>query len=351
MRLASVPESLYERIGLTLGLVPTPFLDTLVALMLARTLMTAVKHGIFGVVARGRQSADKIAEVCDLDVYATRKLLRALEGAGYLRRRHDNYELTRVAQRWLTPGGAKSFSDGVLHRYLDAGFMNHYDDYVTKGRAADFHKALTPEQWNVYERGQRSHAALMAKEVAWRLPVSRQATALLDVGGGHGLYSIELCRRHPRLLATILDLPGAAFPTASCLSAICIERIEFRAGDVLVDDLGFEAFDVILLANVLHHFTAQDNAALVRRVSRALRTGGVCAILDLIRTPPSQHPRQIEALMDFYFAAASAAGIWTEEDLSGWQRAAGMKPLRLKRLWSVPECGLQIARKENAVGN
>jgi 2-polyprenyl-3-methyl-5-hydroxy-6-metoxy-1,4-benzoquinol methylase len=351
MRLASVPESLYERIGLTLGLVPTPFLDTLVALMLARTLMTAVKHGIFGAVARGRQSADKIAEVCDLDVYATRKLLRALEGAGYLRRRRDNYELTRVAQRWLTPGSAKSFSDGVLHRYLDAGFMNHYDDYVTKGRAADFHKALTPEQWNVYERGQRSHAALMAKEVAWRLPVSRQATALLDVGGGHGLYSIELCRRHPRLYATILDLPGAASPTASSLSSSGIDRIESRAGDVLVDDLGFEAYDVILLANVLHHFTAQDNAALVSRVSRALRTGGVCVILDLIRTPSGQRPRQIEALMDFYFASASAAGIWTEQDLAGWQRAAGMKPLRLKRLWSIPECGLQIARKESAVGN
>jgi hypothetical protein len=146
MRLASVPESLYERIGLTLGLVPTPFLDTLVALMLARTLMTAVKHGIFEVVARGRQSADKIAEVCDLDCYATRKLLRALEGAGYLLRRNDNYELTRVAQRWLTPGIGKSFSDGVLHRYLDAGFMNHYDEYVAKGRAVDYHKALTPGQ-------------------------------------------------------------------------------------------------------------------------------------------------------------------------------------------------------------
>src|SRR6202008_554740 len=105
-------------------------------------------------------------------------------------------------------------------------------------------------------------------------------------------------------------------------------RIEFRAGDVLVDDLGFEAYDVILLANVLHHFTAQDNAALVRRVSRALRSGGVCATLDLIRPPSSQRPREIEALMDFYLAAASSAGIWTEEDLAGWQMAAGMKPLR-----------------------
>jgi len=110
MKLASVPEGLYERLGLTLGLVPTPFLDTLVALMLARTLMTAVKHGIFGVVAHGRQSADKIAEVCNLDSCATTKLLRALEGAGYIRRRNDNYELTRVAQRWLVPGGATSLA-------------------------------------------------------------------------------------------------------------------------------------------------------------------------------------------------------------------------------------------------
>ena len=198
----------------------------------------------------------------------------------------------------------------------------------------------------VYERGQRSHAALMAKELAWRLPVPRTATALLDVGGGHGLYSIELCRRHPRLYATILDLPGAASPTASSLSSSGIDRIESRAGDVLVYDLGSEAYDLILLANVMHHFTPQDNAALMNRVARALRRGGLCAILELIRTPSSQRPRQIEALMDFYFAAASAAGIWTEEDLAGWQRAAGMKPLRLKRLWSIPECGLQIARKE-----
>jgi SAM-dependent methyltransferase len=149
------------------------------------------------------------------------------------------------------------------------------------------------------------------------------------------------------LHATILDLPGAVSRATSPLSSIDTDRIELRAGDVLIDDLGFEAYDVILLANVLHHFTAQDNAALMSRVSRALRPGGVCAILDLIQTPSSQRPRQIEALMDFYFASASAAGIWTEEDFAGWQMAAGMKPLRLKRLWSIPECGLQIARKES----
>ncbi|MFQ5881026.1 MAG: methyltransferase [Candidatus Methylomirabilales bacterium] len=31
---------------------------------------------------------------------------------------------------------------------------------------------------------------------------------LLDVGGGSGAYSIALCRAHPSLQATILDLPG-----------------------------------------------------------------------------------------------------------------------------------------------
>jgi hypothetical protein len=33
---------------------------------------------------------------------------------------------------------------------------------------------------------------------------------VLDIGGGHGWYSAQLCARHPQLTATVLDLPGSA---------------------------------------------------------------------------------------------------------------------------------------------
>jgi hemolysin activation/secretion protein len=32
-------------------------------------------------------------------------------------------------------------------------------------------------------------------------------TAMLDIGGSHGLYSVALCRRYPTLDGTILEPP------------------------------------------------------------------------------------------------------------------------------------------------
>jgi hypothetical protein len=32
---------------------------------------------------------------------------------------------------------------------------------------------------------------------------------MLDIGGSHGLFSIELCKRYSSLSSTIMELPGA----------------------------------------------------------------------------------------------------------------------------------------------
>ena len=47
MRLGAIPQNIKESIGLATGSVPTPLMDTLVALLLARTIMTAASVGIF----------------------------------------------------------------------------------------------------------------------------------------------------------------------------------------------------------------------------------------------------------------------------------------------------------------
>lgn len=46
-------------------------------------------------------------------------------------------------------------------------------------------------------------------EVVERVKLDAKAKGLLDVGGGHGLYSIGYCERYPALHATIFDSPCA----------------------------------------------------------------------------------------------------------------------------------------------
>ena len=60
-----------------------------------------------------------------------------------------------------------------------------------------------------------------------------------DVAGGHGGFAMAMCRRHPRLQATILDLPASVAVGRRIVEEEGLEeRISFHEGDALVDDLG-----------------------------------------------------------------------------------------------------------------
>jgi O-methyltransferase domain len=70
-----------------------------------------------------------------------------------------------------------------------------------------------------------------------RLPAS--ATSLLDVGGGHSWYSAAICQRHPKLTATVLDLPGSAAAGREIITAAgTSDRVRHRDGDATTGDPG-----------------------------------------------------------------------------------------------------------------
>ena len=117
-----------------------------------------------------------------------------------------------------------------------------------------------------------------------------------------------------------LGKAGAIDTRVGQVSKELAARLEFRIGNALTDDFGSDAYDVVLLANLLmvHHFTYASNQCILNRVAKALRRGGICAILDFLRAPDHEPPGQIESLFDLYFAAGSASGTWRAEDLQEW---------------------------------
>src|SRR5258707_15652744 len=94
MKQGAIPENPLEAASLATGLVPTPLLDTMLSLLLARTVLVAVKLGVFEALAAGPLPAAAVAERCGTDAAATAKLLTALAGARYLRFRAGRHALT-----------------------------------------------------------------------------------------------------------------------------------------------------------------------------------------------------------------------------------------------------------------
>jgi SAM-dependent methyltransferase len=335
-----LPQTPLEALGLALGLVPTPLADTLVAMWLARSLMVATKLGVFEALADGPADAERVAQLCQTDPPATRKLLDALVATGYLKAGKGVYALSRTARRWLLKDSPRSLHDAMLWRFLDWQFLEQLEPYLRTGQPLDFHAAMTPEQWVLYQRGMRAHARLAAAEVARRTPVPRGATSLLDVGGGHGAFAAALCRRHPALWATVLDLPEAVAAAAPLLADEGLgERLVHRAVDALRDDLGESVYDVVFVANLLHHFDAATNQALVARCARALRPGGQLVVHELIRPTSPAEAGSAGSLADLYFAATSRSATWSFEEIETWLRSAGLAVGKRVRLLSVPGLG------------
>jgi hypothetical protein len=100
-----------------------------------------------------------------------------------------------------------------------------------------------------------------------------------------------------------------------------------------------------LTAQLVHHLSDAENRDLAVRVSRALRPGGVYAILDEFRPRTPKDAGQIGALLEFYFALTSQSGTWAPEEIAEWQRAAGLEPRRPIRFRTVPGVGIQAATR------
>lgn len=346
MKIGVLPETVLERLALALGQVPIPIAHTLGGVLLARTVMVATRLGVFEALHAKPRSAGEIAAACRGDPYATQKLLDALVSAGYLARRRAAYRLTAMSRKWLLQDSPTSLYDAILYESVEWHWLTRLDAFVQTGQPLDFHATMTRDEWGLYQRGMRAIASLAASEVARRVPVPKQARAMLDIGGSHGHYAVAICRRHRRLHATILDLPEAIEHAAPLLAREGMgDRVVHRAGNALVDDLGRAAYDLVFIAQLVHHFDDATNHALIRRVARALRPGGYLLILEAIRQQTPGGGGQVAGLLDLYFAFTSRAGTWSLDELASWQRDAGLVPLPPIRFLKLPGFGAQAAMK------
>ena len=170
MKIGAIPENLLERLAMVFGLVPTPFIDTFHAVIVARAVMVATKLDVFDALASRPLSATELAAQLGLDAAALEKLLNVLVAIGYVKNGPAGFAPTRLARKWLMRDSPRSIRDNMLLRFLEWQAIETTEEFVRTGKALDVHDLIRDEQWDVYQRGMRSLARLSAPEVAARTP-------------------------------------------------------------------------------------------------------------------------------------------------------------------------------------
>ncbi len=344
-----LPNFVEQLILLRLNQGPGPLLD-LFGAGAFRVAHSALKLGIFDALSQGPLTGEELAQRIGMHERAATALLSTLEAFGYVKRTsYGCYVNTPVTAKWLLSNSPSHLADFLTWwQQLVFTFWDQYFEAVMQ----DGRPPLTmyewlesqPDGWNVAQAGFEATARLVVKDVVARIDLPLGSKRVLDVGGGHGLYSIELCRRHPEITATVFDLLGALERAkensrASGLS----DRVRILPGDYREDDLGSD-YDLALVFNVIHAHQPEDNIRLLKKVAAALTPNGRVVILDQMDNKAfGPMTRAANSLIGLAYFTLLSGQTFMYKAVTSWLSEAGFAVISRKSLLKAPGTSMIVA--------
>jgi 2-polyprenyl-3-methyl-5-hydroxy-6-metoxy-1,4-benzoquinol methylase len=338
-------DDLLERVAIGLNMVPLPAGYALYGMTAGRVVGVAQRLGLFAALLPGAATPAALAEDLGLQPAGTRLMCENLAGLGVLEQDGESFSLARSARKWLDPASGTYIGTWLEHSATYWEWYGDLERVVRDGGNFEIHRepAEDDEYWRVYITGQYELARLSAGEVARAVDLGERPTALLDVAGGHGWFSAELCRRHETLRATVVDLPGSARVGRRIVArAGMSDRVEHVEGDMFEVDLG-GPYDGALVFDIVHHLSAEQIVALLRRVWAALRPGGTVAVLDMFRSDATRQ-RASAAALGLFFHLTSGADLHSPAEIDAYLREAGFTTPKRVRVRRLPDQALYLAR-------
>jgi predicted O-methyltransferase YrrM len=333
---------------LTLNQAPAPTLD-MYSVIANRAVSTALRLGIFENLQEGPLKAVEVARRTKASERGIALLMGVLEPIGYLEKIGDCYANTKLVEKWMlldsptTIAHLYLFFDTVIERtsYLEETIREGIPP-ISGWEWFNQH----PGSWDAYYAGMLDGARLSADEVVSKVNLDSQAHSLLDVGGGHGWYSIRFCQRYPDLRATVFDWPQAIKIAERTVAKEGMgDRVELRNGDMWEDDLG-SGYDIALLFNVIHMYSPEKNIALVQRVSGALKPGGILVILDQVASKGrGSAVKAIARLQGLQLFNSVMGQTYPADEIAIWLADAGFTRIRTQMLRKAPSSGLVTGYK------
>lgn len=340
--------SLIEKILLANDVIPHPFADASSSVGLGFALGSSIKLKIADQLSMEYKDVGAIAHAANVSEVGAELILDCLDALGYVQKKGSHYAFTKRGYKNLSPKSPHNFRYFILFcDYLYKGYI-HLDETIRLGKRANSNmlEEMTDYEWELFSRAMIDISSTNYKEVAGKIPVAKSAQKMLDLGGSHGLYSIELCKRNPNLKATIVDLPPVKKYADECIAQHNAgKNVSFLPADFMKDELP-KNIDVILAFNIIHGLNPSENEALAQKVYKSLNNGGIYVILDQIKGigGNSQMSKATTSYMALNLLHQAGGKTYSKNEVDTFTQKAGFKNTVLKKL-NAPGFGVIICTK------
>jgi hypothetical protein len=304
----------------------------------ARTLLTAVKLGVFTELGSGAKTGAELRDALGLHERSTPDFFDTLVALQFLERDGDGesgkYRNTAETGLFLdrnSPAFMGGFLEmahdrlyrfwGDLHEALQTGKPQNETKHGGAGVFEELYKQ--PERLEQFMDAMAGISAGNFQAFAQKFDFSKYKT-LTDVGGATGLLSTLVAKQNPHMTCTTTDLPPATeIARRKVAEAGMSDRVKAEPVNFFTDE--FPKADVVTMGMILHDWNLEKKMMLIRKAYDALPDGGAfVAIENIIDDARRENAFGMMMSLNMLIEFGDAFD-FTGADFDGWCREVGFK--------------------------
>jgi C-methyltransferase len=293
-------------------------------------LRASIDLGLFDALADGPLPASSVADRLGVSERALAPLLASAAGIGLLSLRDNGYGLAPGTAELLV-STAPGYSGGITRvAASDMEWEALGQLAATVRRGTPVVDALAPDfpYWSDFATHTTFVTDVLAGVVADALgdwAAARDGLSVLDIGCGHGVFGFTLAQRYPTARVTAQDWPGVlAVAESHAKRRNVSDRVSYLPGDAFTVDLA-GPYDVVVVANVLFHFSPDRAAALLARLAGVLKPDGRIVIAGFTSGDRAPTEEAHAALLGLLMLSTTDGGrMYSTVDYERMLAAAGL---------------------------
>jgi len=298
-------------------------------------LFSGVKLGIFDCIGGKGKHLSEIVEELRIDKRGGEILLNACAALGIIEKQGKAYRNSDLSSKYLVRSSPDYKGNLFMHSADMWRAWGELENAVRTGRPLESYedRFLHNERRRVqnFILGMDQNAGELA-EILSDCDEVRKATRMLDVGGGPGTYCRYFIKKNPQLRATILDLPLTLEVAKILIQKHGLEgKISTLEGDLLEDDFG-SGYDLILISQILHSFSHDENRKIIEKAYKALVPGGAIMINEFALNDTKTSPVDAALFAVNMLVNTERGATYTLNEIEGWLKQAGFKSISSRKI-------------------
>jgi len=258
--------------------------ETLRAYEQTAALRAAIELDIFTAIGEGAATATEIAAKCGASERGVRILCDSLVTDGLLAKSDGHYSCAPDAAFFLdrrSPACIASVAEFLCSAENVNGSLSLADCARKGGTVQAGQGSVEPDNpfWVLFARAMAPMMAMPARAIAEQV-AGTGPVKVLDIAAGHGVFGIAIAQKNAQAEIFAVDWASVLeVAKENAAKAGISKRYHTIPGSAFDVDFGSD-YDIVLLANFLHHFDPPTNERFLRKVYAALKPGGKAVTLE-----------------------------------------------------------------------